>query len=83
MRQAPVFADFLTGRAFSHGIPRGFIRAEVTAYPEKEWNELKADREAHGGCRDDPVGREANLERKEAAKITCQTEFWFNIADFF
>ena len=65
------------------GVPHDFIRVEVTAYPEKEWNELKADWEAHDGYKDDPEGREANLKRKEAAKITYQTEFWFNIADFF
>ena len=65
------------------GVPHDFIRVEVTAYPEKEWNELKADWEAHDGYKDDPEGREANLKRKEEAKITYQTEFWFNIADFF
>ena len=65
------------------GVPHDFIQVEVTAYPEKEWNELKADWEAHDGYKDDPEGREANLKRKEEAKITYQTEFWFNIADFF
>ena len=65
------------------GVPHDFIRVEVTAYPEKAWNELKADWEAHDGYKDDPKGREANLKRKEAAKITYQTEFWFDISDFF
>lgn len=55
----------------------------MTAYPEKEWNELKADWEAHDGYKDDPTGRKANLERKEAVKITYRTEFWFNIKDFY
>ena len=65
------------------GVPHDFIEVEVTAYPEKEWNELKADWEAHDGYKDDPEGREKNLKRKEAIKITYRTEFWFDIADFF
>ena len=65
------------------GVPHDFIEVEVTAYPEKEWNELKADWEAHDGYKDDPEGREANLKRKEAVKITYRTEFWFNIENFF
>ena len=65
------------------GVPHDFIEVEVTAYPEKEWNELKADWEAHDGYKDDPKGREANLERKEAVKVTYRTEFWFNIENFF
>ena len=65
------------------GVPHDFIEVEVTAYPEKEWNELKADWEAHDGYKDDPKGREANLKRKEAVKITYRTEFWFNIENFF
>lgn len=64
------------------GVPHDFIEVEVTAYPEKEWNELKADWEAHDGYKDNPEGRKANLKRKEACKITYRTEFWFNIADF-
>ena len=65
------------------GVPHDFIELEVTAYPEKEWNEQKADWEAHDGYKDDPEGRKANLERKEAVKITYRTEFWFNIQNFF
>ena len=65
------------------GVPHDFIEVEVTAYPEKEWNELKADWEAHDGYKDDPEGRKANLQRKEAVKITYRTEFWFNIENFF
>ena len=65
------------------GVPYDFIEVEVTAYPEKEWNELKADWEAHDGYTDNPKGRGANLKRKEAVKITYRTEFWFNIKDFF
>jgi len=65
------------------GVPHDFIEVEVTAYPENEWNELKADWEAHDGYKDDPTGREANLKRKEAVKITYRTEYWFNIEDFY
>ena len=65
------------------GVPHDFIEVEVTAYPEKEWNELKADWEANDGYKDDPEGRKANLKRKEACKITYRTEFWFNIENFF
>ncbi|MBE6370521.1 MAG: hypothetical protein E7055_00410 [Lentisphaerae bacterium] len=66
-----------------NGVPYDFIKVQVIAYPEKEWNELKADWEAHDSYKNDPKGREANLKRKEAVKITYQTVFWFNIKNFF
>ena len=66
-----------------NGVPHDYILVEVTAYPEKEWNELKADWENHDCYKDDPEGREANLARKEACKITYQAEYYFNISDFF
>ena len=66
-----------------NGVPHDYILVEVTAYPEKEWNELKADWESHDFYKDDPEGREANLARKEACKITYQAEYYFNISDFF
>ena len=66
-----------------NGVPHDYILVEVTAYPEKEWNELKADWESHDYYKDDPEGREANLARKEASKITYQAEYYFNISDFF
>ena len=65
------------------GVPHDRILVEVIAYPENAWNELKADWESHNGYEDDPKGREENLKRKEAVKITYQTEYWFNIADFY
>ena len=64
------------------GVPYDHILVEVTAYPEREWNELKADWESHDCYKDDPEGREANLARKEACKITYQAEYYFNISDF-
>ena len=63
-------------------IPYDYLLVEVTAYPEREWNELKADYEAHNFYKDDPEGRKRNLERKEACKITYQAEYYFNISDF-
>ena len=66
-----------------NGVPHDYILVEVTAYPEKEWLELKADWESHDYYKDDPEGREANLARKEASKITYQAEYYFNISDFF
>ncbi len=68
---------------YINGVPHDYILVEVTAYPEKEWNELKADWENHNFYKDDPEGREANLARKEASKITYQAEYYFNISDFF
>ena len=68
---------------YINGVPHDYILVEVTAYPEKEWNELKADWESHDFYKDDPEGREANLARKEASKITYQAEYYFNISDFF
>ncbi len=65
------------------GVPHDFIKVEVTAYPEKIWNELKADWEAHNCYENDPEGRRKNLERKEAVKISYETEFWFDISDFY
>ena len=66
-----------------NGVLHDYILVEVTAYPEQEWNELKADWEKHDCYKDDPVGRERNLARKEACKITYQAEYYFNISDFF
>ena len=63
-------------------VPYDYILVEVTAYPEKEWNELKADYETHNYYKDDPEGRKRNLDRKEACKITYQSEYYFNISDF-
>ena len=65
------------------GVPHDCLIVEVTAYPEKEWEELKADWETHDGFKDDPEGRERNLARKNACKITYQTEYYFDISDFF
>ena len=64
------------------GIPYDYLLVEVTAYPEKEWNELKEDWESHNCYNDDPEGRKRNLERKAACKITYQAEYYFNISDF-
>ena len=66
-----------------NGVPHDRITVQVIAYPEKEWDELKADWDAHNGYKDDPAGRKANLQRKEAVKLTYRTEFWFNIKNFF
>jgi len=68
---------------FVKGVPHDRILVEVTAYPENAWNELKADWESHDGYKNDPEGREKNLARKEAVKLTYRTEYWFDIADFF
>ncbi|MBR2425864.1 MAG: hypothetical protein IKB16_03890 [Lentisphaeria bacterium] len=64
------------------GVPYDYILVEVTAYPEKEWLELKADWESHNGYKDDPDGRKRNLERKDACKITYRAEYYFNINNF-
>ena len=64
------------------GVPYDHILIEVSAYPEREWNELKNDYEAHNFYKDDPEGRKCNLARKEACKITYQAEYYFNISDF-
>ncbi len=83
-RFAEVSHKVIKQRLFHHrGVPYDVIEVQVTAYPEKEWNELKADWEAHDGYKNDPKGRDANLKRKEAVKITYQTVFWFNIKNFF
>ena len=65
------------------GVHYDHILVEVTAFPEREWNKLKDDWEAHDGYKDDPDGRKRNLDCKEKCKITYQTEFWFNISDFY
>ena len=64
------------------GIPYDYLLVEVTAYPEREWNELKEDWESHDSYKNDPEGRKRNLDRKAACKITYQAEYWFNISDF-
>jgi hypothetical protein len=67
---------------YINGIPHDYILVEVTAYPEKEWLELRDDWESHDCYKDDPEGRKRNLDRKAACKITYQAEYYFNISDF-
>ena len=64
------------------GVPYDYILVEVTALPEREWNELKEDWESHDSYKNDPEGRKRNLDRREACKITYQAEYYFNISDF-
>ena len=64
------------------GVPYDYILVEVTAFPEREWNELKEDWESHDSYKNDPKGCKCNLARKEACQITYQAEYWFNISDF-
>jgi len=64
------------------GVPYDYILVEVTAFPKREWNELKEDWESHDSYKNDPEGRKRNLDRKAACKITYQAEYWFNISDF-
>ena len=67
---------------YINGIPHDYILVEVTAYPEKEWLELRDDWESHDCYKDDPEGRKRNLDCKAACKITYQAEYYFNISDF-
>ena len=64
------------------GVPYDYILVEVTAFPEREWNELKKDWESHDSYKNDPEGRKRNLDRRAACKITYQAEYYFNISDF-
>lgn len=60
-----------------------YILVDVTAFREQDWEELKADWEAHDGYKDDPEGRTRHEALRDSKQIRFQEDFWFNIDNFF
>ena len=60
-----------------------YILVDVTAFREQDWEELKADWEAHDGYKNDPEGRIQHEAWHNSRQIKFQEEFWFNINNFF
>lgn len=60
-----------------------YILVDVTAFREQDWEELKADWEAHDGYKDDPEGRIRHEALRDSKQIRFQEDFWFNIDNFF
>ena len=60
-----------------------YILVDVTAFREQDWEELKADWEAHDGYKDDPEGKARHLSLRAEKEIRFQEEFWFNIENFY
>ena len=64
------------------GILHDHLVVAVRAFLEKDWYELKADWQEHNEYKNDPKGRKRNLAQRNAIKLICRTEYWFNISDF-
>ena len=60
-----------------------YILVDVTAFREQDWEELKADWEAHDGYKNDPEGRIQHEAWHNSKQIRFQEDFWFNIDNFF
>ena len=60
-----------------------FLRFEVTALPEKDWNELKVEWEGPNGYGSAAFDLDAHEERRRMRTIRFVAEYWFDITSFF
>jgi hypothetical protein len=56
---------------------------EITALPDKDWNELKAEWEGPSGFNSNGFDIEAHLKKKDDRRIRYIGEYWFDITSFF
>jgi len=56
---------------------------EVTALPDKYWEELEAEWEASTGFRAAGFDIEAHKKKRDALTIRYVTEYWFDITSFY
>lgn len=66
-----------------NGIPVDVLEFEVTAWPEKIWNELRMEFEANQGFKDNPEGLKIHMEKNEKYKFSYVTKAYFDISVFF
>ena len=59
------------------------LSCEVTAFPVRDWEGLKAEWHGPNGSCSPDFDVDAHLERAEARKVRYVTEYWFEISSFF
>jgi hypothetical protein len=59
------------------------LRFAITAFPEKDWNELKAEYEGPQGYGHPNFDAELHESRRRQKMIHLKREFWFEISSFF
>ena len=56
---------------------------EVTALPDKDWEELKAEWEGPDGFISTDFDEDAHIQKRDSRTIRYITEYWFDITSFF
>ena len=56
---------------------------EISAFPEKDWEELKAEYEGPNGYGNPNFDLEAHEKKRQQRMIKITREFWFDITSFF
>ena len=56
---------------------------EISAFPEKDWEELKAEYEGPKGYGNQNFDLEAHEKKRQQRMIKITREFWFDITSFF
>lgn len=59
------------------------LTLEVTALPDKDWEELKAEWEAPTGFGSAGFDAEAHAKKRDSRTIRYVTEYWFDITSFY
>jgi hypothetical protein len=59
------------------------LEFEVTAFHERDWNELKAEWEGPDGYLSPGFDKKAHVKKRAERQLTLRREFWFDITSFF
>ena len=59
------------------------LRFDVTAFPEAEWEALKAEWEGSDDGQSPDFDHEAHQRKRDAAMVHYVAEYWFDITSFF
>lgn len=55
----------------------------VTAFHDKDWEELKAEWEGPTGCRSPTFDQAAHMQKRQRCMVSLTREFWFEISSFY
>jgi hypothetical protein len=66
-----------------HGRQYDVLTFEVTALPDKDWEELKTEWEGPNGHGSPGFDADAHLEKRNSRTIRYTTHFWFDITSFY
>lgn len=59
------------------------LKFEVTAFRDRDWEELKAEWEGPNGHESKGFDIAAHMRKRESLMTCYTTEYWFDITDFF